>query len=71
MSKKDFTNREWWIDVAYRAVKTAAQTAASMIIVGQSISDINWITLASISAVAGIASVLTSIALPDKIGGDY
>ena len=45
-----------------RAVKTVAQTAVSLIGVGAVMSDINWMRVASASLLAGILSILTSIA---------
>lgn len=56
-----------WIKCAgVRAVKTMAQTALSLISVGAVMSDIDWIVVGSASLVAGIYSVLTSIAgLPE------
>lgn len=64
-------NREYWIEwskaAAVRAIKTMAQTAISLIgtkLVG--IGDIDWIAIGSISLVAGIVSMLTSLAgLPE------
>ena len=60
-----------WIKCAgVRAVKTMAQTALSLISVGAVMSDIDWIVVGSASLVAGIYSVLTSIAgLPE--GEEY
>lgn len=56
-----------WIKCAgVRAVKTMAQTALSLISVGAVMSDIDWVVVGSASLVAGIYSVLTSIAgLPE------
>ena len=49
-----------------RAVKTMAQTAVSMITVGQAVLDVNWVNVLSVSAVAGVISMLTSVAgLPE------
>lgn len=64
MKKKDL---KLWIKAAgIRAVKTMAQTAVSLITVGNLVTDMNWLAIASISLTAGIASVLTSIAgLPE------
>ena len=55
---------------AIRAVKTVAQTAVSLIGVGAVMSDINWMRVASASLLAGILSILTSIAtgLPEVDG---
>ncbi|MBO5211407.1 MAG: hypothetical protein J6B80_05710, partial [Clostridia bacterium] len=48
------------------AVKTFAQTAASLITVGALISEVNWTMVLSASAVAFIYSILTSFAgLPE------
>jgi cell division FtsZ-interacting protein ZapD len=54
-------NKEFWKSALIRAIKTVAQTLLSSITVGQALSDINWITILSISVVAGICSILTSI----------
>ena len=57
--------KDYWIQWAkaagIRALKTVAQTALSMITIGAALQDINWIAVASVSAVAGIYSLLTSI----------
>lgn len=45
-----------------RALRTVAQTAASMIGVGAVLSDVNWMAVASASILAGILSILTSVA---------
>ena len=47
---------------AIRAVKTICQTAVSLIGVGAVMSDINWVQVGSASLLAGILSVLTSVA---------
>lgn len=56
-----------WIKAAgIRALKTMAQTAASMITVGAALMDVDWLTVGSVSVVAGILSLLTSVAgLPE------
>jgi hypothetical protein len=56
-----------WIKAALiRAIKTFAQTGASLITVGAVLSDIDWVMIASASAVAFIYSILTSLAgLPE------
>lgn len=62
--------KEYWITWArcagYRALKTFAQTAASLIGVGAVMADIDWIMVGSASLLAAILSMLTSIAgLPE------
>lgn len=56
-----------WVHAALiRALKTVAQTAVSMLTVGQYFTDVDWLGIASISLVAGIISILTSLAgLPE------
>lgn len=56
-----------WIKAAgIRAGKTAAQVALSMLTVGQAVMDVNWVNVLSVSAVAAVISILTSVAgLPE------
>jgi hypothetical protein len=51
-----------------RAIKTVAQTALATIAASQVIGiiDVDWVQVVSVSALAGILSVLTSIAFPTK-----
>ena len=60
-----------WVHAALiRALKTVAQTAVSMLTVGQYFTDVDWLGIASISLVAGIISILTSLAgLPEVDDG--
>ena len=63
---RNLKNPKWWEAAATRAIKTVAQTAVSMLTVGQYFTDVDWLGIASISLVAGIISILTSLAgLPE------
>lgn len=63
---KNVFTKEWFKAALIRAVKTVAQTAVSMITVGSALSEINWPYVASVAVVAGVYSMLTSIAgLPE------
>lgn len=65
------TSKEFWKAAGIRAVKTFAQTALSMITIGQAFIDVNWINVLSVSGVACILSLFTSLAgLPEVEGDD-
>ena len=63
-------NKEYWIEwvkrAGVRAVKTVAQTAVATIGTAAVMGDVNWVMVASASALAGVLSLLTSVAgLPE------
>ena len=53
---------EWLKKAGIRAVKTMAQTAVAVIGTGAVISAVDWQMVASSAVVAGIVSILTSVA---------
>lgn len=59
---KYLTNKKWWICAGIRALKTVAQTALATISTAMVLSDVDWISVASASLLAGILSLLTSLA---------
>ena len=54
--------KEWFKAALIRAIRTFAQTAVSMIAVGAAFSEIDWLRVLSVSGVAFVLSILTSLA---------
>ena len=65
-------NWKHWIKAAgVRAVKTIAQTAVATIGTSVAVGQVDWLLVASASALAGILSLLTSVAgLPELEAGE-
>lgn len=58
--------KKWAKAAGIRAMKTVAQTAVATIGTGAVLTDVNWITVVSASLLAGVLSLLTSVAgLPE------
>ena len=58
--------KEWLKCAGIRAVKTTAQTAVATIGTAVALGDVNWVMVASAAALAGVLSLLTSVAgLPE------
>lgn len=63
-------NKEYWMNwikaAGVRAVKTVAQTAVATIGTAAVMGDVNWVMVGSAAALAGVLSLLTSVAgLPE------
>ena len=64
--------RTWGYSAAIRAIKTIAQTAIATIGTSAVLADVDWRIVVSASVLAGILSVLTSIAgLPEVDKGAH
>ena len=64
MAKEKFVK---WIKAAgVRAIKTVAQTAVATIGTAVALGDVNWVMVGSAAALAGVLSLMTSVAgLPE------
>lgn len=67
MSEK---TKKWFKAAGVRSIKTMAQTALSLFTIGQLVTEIDWIVVGSASLVAGIYSMLTSVAGLPEVKGD-
>lgn len=63
--------KNWLKAAAVRAIKTVAQAAIATIGTSAVMGDVNWVMVASTAALAGVLSVLTSVAgLPEITEGE-
>lgn len=59
-------SKSWWKAAGVRAIKTIAQTAVATIGTGAAFHEVNWLIVGSTALLAGILSLLTSVAgLPE------
>ena len=62
--------KKWWKAAGVRALKTVAQTAVATIGTATVLGNVDWIAVGSASVLAGILSLLTSVAgLPELAEG--
>lgn len=58
--------QKWLKAAGIRAVKTTAQTAVALLPAAATITQVDWLTVIGTAALAGVASVITSVAgLPE------
>lgn len=63
---KTLKSKAWWKAAGIRAVKTMAQAAIATIGASTMITETNWVMVASATVMAGLLSILTSVAgLPE------
>lgn len=61
--------KKWWKAAGIRAVKTVAQAAVAAIGTTAMLNEVDWLVVASTALLAGVLSLLTSIAgLPEVEG---
>ena len=65
---KNVFTKQWIKAAGVRAVKTVAQTAVSVIGTSAVLDEVNWIAVASAAVLAGVLSLLTSVAGLPEVG---
>jgi hypothetical protein len=69
--KPDVNTVKWLKAAGVRAIKTVAQTAIATIGASVTMGEVNWVMVGSASLLAGIVSVLTSVAgIPEVKEGE-
>lgn len=58
----NLTNKAFWKASLTRAIRTVAQTAVAVIGTTAMINEVDWLTVLSASALAGVLSILNSVA---------
>lgn len=68
----EIMDKTFWYATLIRAIRTICQTAVATIGTAMVLTDVNWMYVLSASALAGILSILTSIAtgLPEVEAGE-
>lgn len=69
--KSDVNTIKWLKAAGVRAIKTVAQTAIAAIGASATMGDVNWVMVGSASLLAGVVSILTSVAgIPEVKEGE-
>ena len=67
---KNLTSKDWWLAAGTRAIKTVAQTAMASMGTAAILSQVDWKAAISASVLAGVLSLLTSLAGIPEVGTD-
>lgn len=69
--KPNVNTAKWFKAAGIRAIKTVAQTAIATIGASATIGEVNWVMVGSASLLAGVVSILTSVAgIPEVKEGE-
>ena len=69
--KSSVDTKRWFKAAGVRAVKTMAQTAIATIGASATMGEVNWVMVGSASLLAGVVSILTSVAgIPEVKEGE-
>ena len=69
--KADVNTIKWFKAAGVRAIKTVAQTAIATIGASVTMGEVNWVMVGSASLLAGVVSILTSVAgIPEVKEGE-
>lgn len=69
--KVSVSTKSWIKAASIRAIKTVAQTAVATIGTSAAMGEVNWILVGSSAALAGVVSLLTSVAgIPEVKEGE-
>ena len=69
--KASVDTKQWFKAAGIRAVKTMAQTAIATIGASATMGEVNWVMVGSASLLAGVVSILTSVAgIPEVKEGE-
>ena len=67
--KPDVNTAKWFKAAGVRAIKTMAQTAIATIGASATMGEVNWVMVGSASMLAGVVSILTSVAGIPEVEG--
>ena len=65
--KVSVDTKKWMKSAGIRAVKTMAQTAVSIVAVGNTVATVDWKLAVSSAVVAGVVSLLPSVAVIPEV----